>query len=84
MALWLKQDDGTLVEVSGGGGGTFDGEHVPTGDPSDPAVGRVWLMRASFFTMGLRATGRVVVVARTTTTTICRWRAAQSTGDLDV
>ena len=39
MGLWLKQDDGTLVEVSGGGGGgTFDGDHVLTGDPSDPAV----------------------------------------------
>jgi hypothetical protein len=39
MGLWLKKEDGTLVEVSGGGGdGTFDGEHVLTGDPSDPAV----------------------------------------------
>jgi len=39
MGLWLKQDDGSLVEVSGGGGGgTFDGDHVLTGDPSDPAV----------------------------------------------
>ena len=39
MGLWLKQDDGSLVEVSGGGGGgSFDGEHVLTGDPSDPAV----------------------------------------------
>jgi hypothetical protein len=38
MALWLKQEDGTLVEVSGGGGGSFDGEHVPTGDPTDPAM----------------------------------------------
>ena len=36
MGLWLKQD-GKMVEVSGGGGGTFDGEHVPTGDPTDPA-----------------------------------------------
>jgi len=38
MALWMKKEDGTLVEVSGGGGGTFDGEHVPTGDPTDPAT----------------------------------------------
>jgi hypothetical protein len=39
MALWMKKEDGTLVDVSGGGGGgTFDGEHVPTGDPTDPAT----------------------------------------------
>jgi len=40
MALWLKQEDGTLVEVSGGGGGgSFDGEHVLTGDPDSPPEG---------------------------------------------
>jgi hypothetical protein len=38
MALGMKKEDGTLVDVSGGGGGTFDGEHVPTGDPTDPAT----------------------------------------------
>ena len=39
MALWMKKEDGTLVDVSGGGGGgTFDGEHVLTGDPNDPAM----------------------------------------------
>ena len=37
MALWMKKEDGTLVEVSGGGG-SFEGEHVLTGDPTDPAV----------------------------------------------
>ena len=40
MALWLKQEDGTLVNVTpdGDGGGTFDGEHAPTCDPTDPAT----------------------------------------------
>jgi hypothetical protein len=39
MGLWLKKD-GEFVPVSGGGsgGGSFDGEHVPTGDPTDPAM----------------------------------------------
>ena len=38
MGLWLKQGD-DIIPVSGGvggGGGTFDGEHVLTGDPDDP------------------------------------------------
>jgi len=35
MGLWLKQGD-DLVPVSGGGGGSFEGEHVLTGDPLDP------------------------------------------------
>jgi len=35
MGLWLKQGD-DLVPVGGGGGGSFDGEHVLTGDPLDP------------------------------------------------
>ena len=41
MGLWLKQEDGTLVEVGGGGGGggSFDGEHVLTGDPGSPPEG---------------------------------------------
>jgi hypothetical protein len=35
----LKKD-GEFIPVSGGGsgGGSFDGEHVPTGDPTDPAM----------------------------------------------
>ena len=37
MALWMKKEDGTLVEVSGGGGSS-EGEHVITGDPTDPAM----------------------------------------------
>jgi len=36
MGLWLKQGD-DIIPVSGGvGGGTFEGEHVLTGDPDDP------------------------------------------------
>ena len=30
--------DGIEDDGSGGGGGSFEGEHVPTGDPSDPAT----------------------------------------------
>jgi len=35
MGLWLKQGD-DLVPVGGGGGGSFEGDHVLTGDPLDP------------------------------------------------
>jgi hypothetical protein len=38
MGLWLKNEDG-FVPVSGGGGGSFDGEHVLTGDPDSPPEG---------------------------------------------
>ena len=37
MGLWLKNEDG-FVPVSGGGG-SFDGEHVLTGDPDSPPEG---------------------------------------------
>lgn len=35
MGLWLKQGD-DLVPVASGGGGSFDGDHVLTGDPLNP------------------------------------------------
>ena len=35
MGLWIKNADGT-IERTAGGGGTFDGDHVLTGDPLDP------------------------------------------------
>ena len=47
MGLWIKNDDGSIEKVagSGGGGGSFDGEHVLTGDvdnpPEDLAVGQL-------------------------------------------
>ena len=47
MALWIKNDDGSIEKVagSGGGGGSFEGEHVLTGDvdnpPEDLAVGQL-------------------------------------------
>jgi len=37
VGLWLKNEDG-FVPVSGGGG-SFDGEHVLTGDPDSPPEG---------------------------------------------
>ena len=36
MGLWIKNADGTIERAAGGGGGTFDGDHVLTGDPLDP------------------------------------------------
>jgi hypothetical protein len=38
MGLWIKNDDGSIEKVagSGGGGGSFDGEHVLTGDVDNP------------------------------------------------
>ena len=39
MGLWLKQGDDIIPVSGGGGGGTFDGEHVLTGDPDDPPAG---------------------------------------------
>jgi hypothetical protein len=47
MGLWIKNDDGSIEKVagSGGGGGSFDGEHVLTGDVDNPpeelAVGQL-------------------------------------------
>ena len=47
MGLWIKNDDGSIEKVagSGGGGGSFEGEHVLTGDvanpPEDLAVGQL-------------------------------------------
>ena len=39
MGLWIKNADGSIEKVAGsGGGGTFEGEHVITGDPTDPAM----------------------------------------------
>jgi hypothetical protein len=39
MGLWLKQGDDIIPVSGGGGGGTFEGEHVLTGDPDDPPTG---------------------------------------------
>ena len=36
MGLWIKNADGTIERAAGGGGGTFDGDHVLTGDPDNP------------------------------------------------
>lgn len=36
MGLWLKQGDELVPVASGGGGGSFDGDHVLTGDPLNP------------------------------------------------
>jgi len=38
MGLWIKNDDGSIEKVagSGGAGGSFDGEHVLTGDVDNP------------------------------------------------
>ena len=36
MGLWIKNADGTIERAAGGGGGTFDGDHVLTGDPDSP------------------------------------------------
>ena len=39
MGLWLKNEDGFVPVSGGGGGGSFDGEHVLTGDPDSPPEG---------------------------------------------
>ena len=45
MGLWIKNADGTIERAAGGGGGSFEGEHVLTGDvdnpPEDLAVGQL-------------------------------------------
>ena len=41
MGLWLKQGDSMIPVASSGGSsgdGSFDGEHVISGDPNDPAT----------------------------------------------
>jgi hypothetical protein len=39
VGLWLKNEDGFVPVSGGGGGGSFDGEHVLTGDPDSPPEG---------------------------------------------